>query len=171
MNKKTRFEDIEKWRQATSQNLQATNPFLFDSLQSKYRCPSIPSDSGMIITTILNNLLVTKVLLPFFENMFYPPMSNPCEFVLSRRFGQIMLGIWRNQASNCEIHRVIQLIRLGTHKAYLELSRIVCHVHHVFYPISISLLLDTHPPSPRALRLCAQHGGIHVVKSWHKKFH
>lgn len=51
-----------------------------------------PNECGLFLNPFINNMVedavMTKVLLPFFENMFYSPMFDACTFVLSHRFGQ-----------------------------------------------------------------------------------
>jgi hypothetical protein len=67
-----------------------SNTILVDDCPYKSACN--PDECGLFPSPFTNNRVddadMTKVLLPFFQSMFYSPMSDARDFVLSRRFGQ-----------------------------------------------------------------------------------
>ena len=67
-----------------------SNTILVDDCPYKYACNS--DECGLFPNPFTNNQVddanMTKILLHFLQSMFYSPMSDAHNFVLSRRFGQ-----------------------------------------------------------------------------------
>ena len=67
-----------------------SNTILVDDCPYKSACN--PDECGLFPSPFTNNRVddadMTKVLLPFFQSMFYSPMSDARDFVVRRRFGQ-----------------------------------------------------------------------------------
>ena len=68
-----------------------SNTILVDDCPYKAVCN--PDECGLFPNPFTSNRVqdsdMTKVLLPFFQSLFYSPMSDARDFVISRRFGQL----------------------------------------------------------------------------------
>ena len=68
----------------------SSNTILVDDCPYKSACN--PDECGLFPDPFTNNRVhdadMTKVLLPYFQSLFYSPMTDARDFVVSRRFGQ-----------------------------------------------------------------------------------
>ena len=67
-----------------------SNTILVDDCPYKFVCN--PDECGLFPNAFTNNRVqdadMMKVLLPYFESLYYSPMSDAHDFVVIRRFGQ-----------------------------------------------------------------------------------
>ena len=67
-----------------------SNTILVDDCPYKFVCNS--DECGVFPNSFTNNRVqdayMMKVLLSYFESLYYSPMSDACDFVIRRRFGQ-----------------------------------------------------------------------------------
>ena len=104
-----------------------SNAILVDDCLYKFACN--PDESSLFPNPFTNNRVqdveMTKVLLPYFQCMFYSPMADAHDFVVSRRFGQlpithndaVRMAIFKsNKFNGPDLQPIEHVQRIGVYK-------------------------------------------------------